>query len=230
MILDVRVRVSEGESDITGNPGMTAPNYDAGFLTLLKERDPEACTFLVASLSPVLESRLRFRLRDHSAIEDIRNETFYRVFRLVDGGRVRQPEQLGSFVRGVCDRVAQESQRKSFLTEPLPEGNDFACSLPHPEKVLIENDLRALVWREVNRLPEADRRLIIELYCEERDRREMARERGIGQTGLNVRLCRALKRLRAQLERALAAEPGCRSGENTAPKTARVNRWATMAA
>jgi len=96
-----------------------AANFDAGFVTKLQQRDPDACTFLVSSLNPVLDARLRYNLRDAGAREDARNETWYRVFCLVDRGRVREPEQLGSFVRGVCDRVTQENRRKARTTEPL---------------------------------------------------------------------------------------------------------------
>jgi RNA polymerase sigma-70 factor (ECF subfamily) len=212
-------------------------NFDAGFVTRLKQRDPDTCKFLVNSLTPVLESRLRYKLRDHGSIEDIRNETFYRVFCLVDRGRIREPEQLGAFVRGVCDRVAQEALRKVHVTEPLPaagmEPPDFQ---PHLDNVLVEKERRALVWDEVMKLPETDRRLIVELHCEERDRREMARERGISTTGLNVRLCRAMKRLRAQVVmRAPAIQPACRPRTRGArvsrrTRTCSSNRWATMAA
>lgn len=54
-------------------------------------------------------------------------------------------------------------------------------------------------WERPTELPEADRRPVVEVHCEERERREMARDRGISTTGLNVRLCRALKRLRGQV-------------------------------
>src|SRR5450755_2041896 len=140
-------------------------NFDAGFVTRLKQRDPDTCTFLVSSLTPVLEARLRYRLRDHGAIEDIRNETFYRVFCLVDGGRVRQPEQFGSFVRGVCDRVAQESRRKTRSAETLHGANmeppDFR---PHLDKVLVEKERSELVWRAVMQLCEDDRGLILATF------------------------------------------------------------------
>lgn len=175
-------------------------NFDADFVTRLKQRDPDTCTFLVCSLTPVLEARLRYKLRDHSAIEDIRNETFCRVFCLVDRGRIRHPEHFASFVRGVCDRVAQESRRKARATEPLPgAGMEPSDCQPHLDKLLVDEERKALVWREVMKLDEADRRLIVEMHGEERDRREMARERGISKTGLNVRLWRALKRLRKQV-------------------------------
>ncbi|MGO4882230.1 MAG: RNA polymerase sigma factor [Bryobacteraceae bacterium] len=213
-------------------------NFDAGFLTRLQQRDPEACTFLVSSLTPALEARLRCKLRDYGAIEDIRNETFYRVFCLVDGGRIRTPEQLGSFVRGVCDRVAQESRRKrhatEFLHDTVFEPRD--CR-PHLDQVLIDQERSDLVWREVMKLSEEDRRLIVEMHCEERDRCEMARTLGLTTSGLNVRLCRAMKRLRA---RVLPLAPPARNGRKpcrraptrlrVARRTAAPGRWATMAA
>jgi len=190
----------------------------------------------------MLEARLRYKLRDHSAIEDIRNETFYRVFCLVDRGRIRHPEHFASFVRGVCDRVAQESCRKARATEPLPgAGMEPSDCRPHLDKLLVDEERKALVWREVMRLDEADRRLIVEMHGEERDRREMARERGISRTGLNVRLCRALKRLRKQVfleEPALQpAQRPCRCSAPRATKSIAKHRkplpssrWATMAA
>jgi len=229
-----------------GGPVRTAMDFDAGFLTRLKQRDPDTCTFLVSSLTPVLEARLRYKLRDHNAIGDICNETFYRLFCLVDGGRVRQPEQFGFFARGVCDRVAQESRRKAHASEPLPGGGmELSDCQPHFDKVLMDKERGAMLWRELMKLPEEDRRLIVELHWEERDRHDMARDRGISITGLNVRLCRAMKRLRRQIfEQELAGQPACRPCRPVAPRVAKPaaghrksygkplppDRWATMAA
>jgi RNA polymerase sigma factor (sigma-70 family) len=204
-----------------------AMHFDAAFVTRLQQRDPDACTYLVSSLTPLLEAKLRYKFRDHSVIDDNVNETFYRVFCLVDAGRVREPEHLGWFVRGVCDRVAQESCRKAGATEPLPGGGlEPLDRQPQADKLLVAKERRDLVWRAIMKLPEADRKLLVEMHWEERDRREMARERGISNTVLNVRLCRALKRLR---ERVLLQDPAantaCRPGALGAQK-----RWATMAA
>jgi|HubBroStandDraft_2_1064218.scaffolds.fasta_scaffold433173_2 RNA polymerase sigma-70 factor (ECF subfamily) len=225
MSMDVRSGVPEPPAGI-------AMNFDAGFVTRLQRRDPETCAFLVSSLTPVLDARLRYKLRDQNDIEDIRNETFYRVFCLVDGGRVRQPEQFGSFVRGVCDRVAQESRRKVCGTEPLAGLRmDPRDRQPRVDEVLADSERKALVWRAVAKLGEADRRLILELACEERDRCDLARERGLSAIGLNVRLCRAMKRLRAQLSAQPAAPPVCRLRTRRIRRASRsTNRWATMAA
>jgi RNA polymerase sigma-70 factor (ECF subfamily) len=172
-------------------------NFNADYLARLKQRDPNTCKSFVASLTPVLESRLRCKFRDHGSIEDLRNETFYRVFTLVDGGRVRAPEQFGAFVRGVCDRVALESRRKGKHNETLPEVIfDVPDHKPSVDEWLDDQEMKVVLWREIMKLSEADRKLIIELHFEERDRQEMATDRGISVIGLNVRLCRALKRLR----------------------------------
>src|SRR5580704_213159 len=146
-------------------------NFDASFVTRLQQRDPEACTFLVSNLTPVLEAKLRYKFRDHAVVDDNVNETFYRVFCLVDAGRVRQPEHLGWFVRGVCDRVAQEFRRKAGVTEPLPAGGlEPPDRQPQADKLLVAKERRDLVWRAIMKLPEADRKLLVEMHWEERDR------------------------------------------------------------
>ena len=175
-------------------------NFDAAFLRRLKQRDPDTCRLFVSRFTPALEARLHYGIRDHDSVEDIRNETFYRVFSLVDHERVRQPEQLGAFVCGVCDRVAQETRRKARATEPLPRADmEPPDHQPHLDKLLVDKEKKALVWRAVMKLSEADRRLLVETHFKERARGEMARALGVSMAGLNVRLCRALKRLRAQV-------------------------------
>jgi len=171
-------------------------NFDATFLTRLRQRDPEACAFLISSLTPMLEAKLRYKFRDHGTIEDIRNETFCRVFSLVDRGCVRQPERFGAFVWGVCDKVAQETYRKTRVAEPLPCAMEAPDGQPHRDELLVKAERTALVWREVMKSPTSERMLIVDWCFENRKRCEMAGDLGISITAVKVRLCRALKRLR----------------------------------
>lgn len=208
--------------------------FDAEYLTRLRQRDPETCTSFVSSLTPVLEARLRTQFRDRGSIEDARNETFYRVFRLVDGERVRQPEQLGSFVRGVCDRVVHETRRKTRFTESLPEeGIEAPDRQPAIDTLLARRQMYGRLRRELARMREADRDLLIETHFEERDRQEMALERGLTASGLNVRLCRALKRLRQQVLEEVEVMPArrvCRPAPPARRKAGVPPRIAAMAA
>ncbi len=183
-------------------------NFDSEYLARLRRRDPETCTSFVSSLTPVLEARLRCKFRDHGSIEDVRNETFYRVFRLVDGEKVREPAQLGSFVRGVCDRVAHETRRHNGSIEPLQDGGaEPVDGQPPIESLVAAKQMSAWLQGELLKMREADRRLLIETHFEERDRGEMARERGVTPSGLNTRLCRAMKRLKAQVMNQAPVKP-----------------------
>ncbi len=174
--------------------------FDADFLARLRQRDPATCNSFLFSLTPVLETKLRYEFRDRAAVEDVRNETFCRVFDLVDKERVRDPEHFGGFVRGVCSKVAQEYRRKTRMTEPMPE--DFiepAARQSSIDDMLADEELRSLLRSEITKLPAEEEKLISESYFQGRERQDMARDRGISVVGLNVRLCRALKRLRTQV-------------------------------
>jgi len=169
-------------------------NFDTEYLTRLRQRDPDTCTSFVSSLTPVLTSRLRCRMPNHDTIEDACNETFLRVFTLVDHERIRQPERFGSFVCGVCDRVAREVRRKAQSDKPLPaDAIEPADPRPSADRLLAVCEINTRLRCGLARLCEADRKLLVELHLEERDRRQMARERGFSTGRLRVRLCRALK-------------------------------------
>ena len=173
--------------------------YDTDFLARLRRRDPETCTWFVFAFTPILEAKLRYKFRDHGTIEDLRNDTFYRVLILVDQNRVREPAQFGSFVRGVCENVAHEHIRNRKETDGWPEGFDPLDPVPAISELLADNELRALLRADLRKLPDEEEELITEIYFREGDRKRMARERGLSVTGLNVKLCRALKRLRTQV-------------------------------
>jgi RNA polymerase sigma factor (sigma-70 family) len=171
--------------------------YDADFVDRLRQREPAACTTFVFNFTPILEAKLRNSFRDQGTVEDLRNDTFYRVFAALD--RLREPERIGGFVLGVCRRVILEHYRRIRYTEPLQD-DLLEASDGHPpiDEVLLEAEIKALVRDELGRLREDDRKLIEENF-EGRDRQEMARDRCITVIGVNVRLSRALKRLRSRI-------------------------------
>jgi len=178
--------------------------FDASFLARLRRRDPATCTRLFFSFAPILEAKLRYQFEEHDAIEDVRNETFYRVFDLVDRERVREPERFGSFVCGVCSKVALEYRRKHRRTEPLSEdAGEPPDPRPLVESLVADEELRKIVMVELAKLPREERSLIHGIYVEGRERPRMAQERGVTPGGLNVRLCRALKRLRTEVRRSI---------------------------
>jgi RNA polymerase sigma factor (sigma-70 family) len=173
--------------------------YDADFLARLRQRDPATCTWFVYHFTPILDVKLRYKFRDHCTVEDLRHETFCRVFTLVDRDRVREPAKFGSFVRGVCECLILEYFHKKKAASEWPEGFEPIDPLPPVDEFVAGNELRDLLRNDLAQLPGDEEKIIRDIYFHERDRGSMARERGITITGLNVKLCRALKHLRAQV-------------------------------
>jgi RNA polymerase sigma factor (sigma-70 family) len=174
--------------------------YDADFLARLRQRDPATCTWFVFTFTPILEAKLRYKFRDSSTIEDLRNDTFYRVLVQVDKNGIRDPSQFGSFVRGVCENVAHEYIRKTYATSSWPEGFEPADRAAAIDELLTDKELKGLVRSKIQELTRDEQELITKIYFQEQDRRVMAHAWGISVTGLNVRLCRALKHLRRSFE------------------------------
>jgi RNA polymerase sigma-70 factor (ECF subfamily) len=172
--------------------------FDADFLARLKQRDPATCASFIFTYTPILEAMLRYKLRDRAAIEDVRNGTFCRVFELVDGDRVRESERFGRFVSGVCSRVAKEYIRGTSSCAPLPDNFEPPDHQPLVDQLLEHKEFLALVRNELRKLSKEDRKLIAE-SIQGRARQEMARDRSISVVGLNVRICRAFKRLRMMM-------------------------------
>jgi RNA polymerase sigma factor (sigma-70 family) len=168
--------------------------FDSDFLAKLRKRDPSACTLFVYTFTPILEAKLRYKFRDRGTIEDLVNETFYRVLVQVDKNAIRDPSQFGSFVRGVCENVAREHIRKASSTVSWPDGFEPPDRVLPIDELLADKELKELLRMELRRLTHEEEILITE-YFEEKDRSGLARDRGITVSGLNVKLHRALKHL-----------------------------------
>jgi RNA polymerase sigma factor (sigma-70 family) len=174
--------------------------FDADFLANLRRRDPATSTWFVFTFTPILEAKLRYKFRDHSAIEDMVNETFCRVLIQVDKNAVRDAAQFGSFVRGVCDNVAKEWIRRNGAAVGWPEALEPTDRAPAIDELLADKELKRLLRIEIGKLTPEKAKLITD-HLQGRDRRELARERGITSSGYNVKLHRALKDLITEFRR-----------------------------
>ena len=95
-------------------------SFDAGYVAKLCAGDSQTQEHFVTYFSELLQVKLRSRLQSLHAIEDVRQETFARVFAVLrkDGG-LRQPERLGPFVNTVCNHVLMEHYRSSGRSDSL---------------------------------------------------------------------------------------------------------------
>jgi RNA polymerase sigma-70 factor (ECF subfamily) len=134
-------------------------------------------------------------------VEDARQETFARVFaalRKQDG--IRQPERLGAFVNSVCNNVLLEYYRSS--SQDAPSGEEEAeANIPDPAISVVDlianREIQQKVRHILDELQEKDRRIIKEVFLEERDKDEVCRDLGVDREYLRVLLHRAKKSFKA---------------------------------
>jgi RNA polymerase sigma-70 factor (ECF subfamily) len=176
-------------------------SFDAGYVAKLCAGDSQTQEHFVAYFSELLQVKLRSRLQSLHAIEDVRQETFARVFAVLrkDGG-LRQPERLGPFVNTVCNHVLMEHYRSSGRSDSLDaEGQPElpargASSLDIVAARQIKDKVREILLE----LAPRDRALLNAVFFEERDRDEVCREFGVDRDYLRVLLHRAKQEFKAE--------------------------------
>jgi len=178
-------------------------SFDELYLQRLRDLDHVTERHFIAYFSKLLLIKLRSRLKSSHAVEDIRQETFVRVFKAVRAeGGIRQPERLGAFVNSICNNVLQEHYRSSARVAPLdedsPDPPDPAVDMDH---VLVTRQTSEQVRRILAQLPEKDRALLHALFMEEKDKDEVCRQFGVNRAYLRVLLHRAKQSFRVYYEK-----------------------------
>lgn len=169
-------------------------SFDESYLERLRAGDFRTQEHFVAYFSELIQIKLRSRLHSPQAIEDVRQETFVRVFAaLRSEGRIRQPERLGAFVNALCNNVLLEHYRASQRSTSLEEEDeqDLPAVVVDLLGALAAQQMQEKVREILADLPERDRRLLREVFLEERDKDEVCRDFGVDRDYLRVLLHRA---------------------------------------
>ena len=167
--------------------------FDASYVSNLCAGDPQTQTHFVAYFSELLRIKLRSRLQSTQAIEDVRQETFVRVFSVLRKDTLRQPERLGAFVNMVCNNVLSEHYRAAGGSESLdvegrPEVPDKGASALD---IVAAKQMKEKVRTILKELSPRDSSLLKAVFLDERDRDEVCRELGVDRDYLRVLLHRA---------------------------------------
>lgn len=184
--------------------------FDDAYLQRLRSDDFRTVEHFVAYFSQLIQLKLRSRVRSPEVIEDIRQETFVRFFAtLRSEGGVRQADRLGAFVNSVCNHVLLEHYRSSARDTPVGEDDDIA-EIPD-SKVDVLGDLVTRQTADTVRtvledLGERDRRLLKEVFLEERDKDDVCRDFGVDRSYLRVLLHRAKQTFRDSYMKNLGTE------------------------
>jgi RNA polymerase sigma-70 factor, ECF subfamily len=173
--------------------------FDALYLQRLRSRDPWTEQHFVEYFSALIELKLRRRLRSPSAIEDVRQETFVRVWAVLRSERgIHHPERLGSFVNSVCNNVLLEhyrhsSKEVSTCDDAVINVADTATSVAD---AISNKEMRKKVRDILDRLSGRDHFLLERVFLNESDKDEVCRYVGVNREYLRVLLYRSKKSFR----------------------------------
>jgi RNA polymerase sigma-70 factor (ECF subfamily) len=185
-------------------------SFDESYVERLRGGDFRTQEHFVAYFSELIQLKLRSRLSSPQAIEDVRQETFARVLVALRGeGGIRQPERLGAFVNSICNNVLLEHYRASSRHSSLEdeEEKDFPATTIDIVGAVAAKQMEAKVREILEDLPERDRRLLREVFLEERDKDEVCRDFGVDRDYLRVLVHRAKQSFKSLYLKNIEARP-----------------------
>lgn len=185
--------------------------FDQAYVERLCSGDYRTEQHFVAYFKELIQLKLRSRLHSPQAAEDLRQETFARVFAALRSKQgVRQPERLGAFVNSVCNNVLLEYYRSSTREAPAPEDEvaDYADPSVDIFGAISHKQTQERVCRLLDSMPERDRRIIKEVFLEERDKDEVCRDFGVDRDYLRVLIHRAKQSFKSLYLKSMSASPG----------------------
>lgn len=184
-------------------------SFDEPYLSRLRTGDFRTQEHFSAYFSALIKIKLCSRLKSPETIEDVRQETFSRFFVALREGKILQPERLGSFVNSICNNVLLEHYRSDVRNTPLDdeEESSFPASHTNLLDALVAREREKKVRQILDKLPERDRRLLREVFIEERDKDEVCRDFGVDRDYLRVLLHRAKQAFKSSYLKHMGENP-----------------------
>jgi len=183
-------------------------SFDACYIESLCAGDLGTQEHFVGYFTELLHLKLRSRLQSSHAIEDVRQETFARVLRVLrKDGSLRQPERLGAFVNTVCNNVLLEHYRSSSRSRSIDEEGqpELPATGIDVVEVIAAKQLKVKVHEILVELPQRDRELLKAVFLDERDRDEVCLEFGVDREYLRVLLYRAKQEFKTEYVKRVGA-------------------------
>jgi len=168
-------------------------SFDEAYISRLRAGDFRTQEHFSSYFSALIKIKLGCRVKSQETIEDLRQETFARFFLALRDDKILRPEALGAFVNSICNNVLFEYYRSAGHDTPLDEEEESGALTAVPDVLdkLGAKEMEKAVKDILQRLPERDRRLLREVFLEERDKDEVCQELGVDRDYLRVLLHRA---------------------------------------
>jgi len=174
-------------------------SFDEAYVTRLRAGDPRTQEHFSAYFTALIKIKLSSRLKSPEATEDVRQETFARFFVALRDGKILQPDRLGAFVNSICNNVLLEHYRSGSRNSSLDdeEEDNFPALNVDLVGALTAQEREKKVRQILEKISERDRRLLREVFLEERDKDQVCRDFGVDREYLRVLLHRAKQAFKA---------------------------------
>jgi len=173
--------------------------FDDEYVRRLRDGDRWTEEHFLTYFERLLLIKLRSRVRSASAIDDIRQEVFVRVFRMLRSeAGLRDGRKLGAFVNSVCNNVLMEWTRSDRRTEPLDEVQNELSDPSDIEEAFASGEMRDRVRRILKLLPGRDADILRAIFLDEREKDEICRMFRVDRPYLRVLLHRAKEKFRSE--------------------------------
>lgn len=187
---------------------METVSFNEDYVRRLIEGEPAVEQHFIAYFGELLHIKLRARVRSPQLIEDVRQETFLRVFRILRSTGIQHPERLGAFVNTVCNNVMFEAFRsESRFSEMGEEGAAMIDPRPGTDETFLTSERKRQVETILRELPQKDRELLQAVFIDEQDKDDVCRRFDIERSYLRVLLHRARIRFKDLFAESYATAP-----------------------
>jgi len=184
-------------------------SFDGAYVERLRAGDFRTQEHFIGYFTELIQIKLRSRVKSAPAVEDLRQETFARFFTALRDGKILQPDRLGAFVNSICNNVLLEYYRAGLRNNSLDEDSkgEIAAGGPDAVSILAARQMDKEVREILEKMSERDRRLLREVFLEERDKDEVCREFGVDREYLRVLLHRAKQSFKSLYLKNMGDEP-----------------------
>jgi RNA polymerase sigma-70 factor (ECF subfamily) len=186
---------------------LTFYGFDADYLQRLTQGDPYVEHHFTAYFGELLTIKLRRRLRSPQLIEDVRQETLFRVIRAIRSGtRFEHPERFGAYVNTVCDNVRHEVGRRENRQRQFTDDDwDPADDRIDLDLEIVTAERKRLIRKTLDELPARDRDVLTLLFLDEQPPDQVCERLGVDREYLRVLVHRAKIRFRSKSGEAFSA-------------------------
>jgi RNA polymerase sigma-70 factor, ECF subfamily len=146
-----------------------------------------------------LRLKLRYKVLYHvghncADVDDLVQESLVRFLRAEQRQSIRNTEEFGAFLNGVCRNVILEYRRRTRREPSIDPDNPIPEVGVRPEAEILE--MRDAIDNGLKELAERDRMILRALYLEGKEKEDICKEWAMSDAQFRVVLFRAKERFR----------------------------------